>query len=80
MIEVMSEIQNEVSIEKFEQTLVNTITVVAYETGWKIDDIMEMDPVQFFQFARTIGKIYDDHKKEAEFLGRVNSSVKILGE
>jgi hypothetical protein len=78
-MELMSDMDITKNVDSYENLMIDAITIVAHETGWTIDTIMDMGPTQFFLYTKTISRIFKDNKNEAEFLGKLNSSTSVLG-
>jgi hypothetical protein len=59
--------------------MVELVTMVAHETGWTIDEIMDLCPTQLFTFSNTYARLMKEQKDEAEFVARLNSTKGNLG-
>jgi hypothetical protein len=64
--------------EDYEQLIVDCITIVCHETGWSIEEVLDMGITQLFSFTKNLNRLYENEKNKSEFLGRLNGVGKTL--
>jgi hypothetical protein len=70
----------ETTPESYRVAMEDLVSIVAKETGWRVDYIMDdMSPMELFSFTKSIARQYEAGKNTNEFLGSLSKFKGSLG-